>query len=385
MKTKFKENKGISKMNIPFVRSKTSAAGITLIALVITIIVLLILAGVSIAMLTGENGILSQARRAANETNQAAQNEVAILDEYESTINKALGIPVPPEKDEEGFLEENSTINGGQGSANNPTIPEGFRPKDENGAVWGDGTNPPTTDSVDNGLVIEDRNGNEFVWVPVTTTYARNTSYSNTSVSAKAYTDTGYLPDGIQPTTDDSTNNENAEREAVTSKGGFYISRYEAGKETSGETNKLVSKSGATVWNSISQADCKTTAKTFINNDNVKSALCSGIQWDMTMAFVNNKQDGANNTFDVTTNGDRGASSPTTSGQNLADRVCNIFDLEENYSEHVAEKSSYSTNGPFVYRGGLYSGTTSFPASGRNIYTGTASTNFSFRFVLYVM
>ena len=42
--------------------------GITLIALVITIIVLLILAGVSIAMLTGENGILNQAQRSKNET-----------------------------------------------------------------------------------------------------------------------------------------------------------------------------------------------------------------------------------------------------------------------------------------------------------------------------
>ena len=381
MKTKFKENKGISKMNIPFVRSKTSAAGITLIALVITIIVLLILAGVSIAMLTGENGILTQAQTAANETNQAAQNEVAILDEYESTINKALGIPVPPEKDEEGFLEENSTINGGQGSANNPTIPEGFRPKDENGAVWGDGTNPPTTDSVDNGLVIEDRNGNEFVWVPVTTTYERNISYADTNVSAAAYTDTGYLPDGME--TGDSTNNENAERSAVTSKGGFYISRYEAGKETSGDTNKLVSKSGATVWNSIPQADCKTEAKKFINNDNVKSALCSGIQWDMTMAFVNNKQDGANNTFDVTTNGDRGGSSLATSGQNLADKVCNIFDLEENYLEYVAEKSSYHTIYPVVYRGGCYDNTN--PAALRYDGTGPALTNFSFRFVLYVM
>ena len=39
-----------------------STKGITLIALVITIIVLLILAGVSIAMLTGDNGILSQAK-----------------------------------------------------------------------------------------------------------------------------------------------------------------------------------------------------------------------------------------------------------------------------------------------------------------------------------
>ena len=49
----------------------TNNKGITLIALVITIIVLLILAGVSIAMLTGENGILNQADRAGDETNRA--------------------------------------------------------------------------------------------------------------------------------------------------------------------------------------------------------------------------------------------------------------------------------------------------------------------------
>lgn len=45
--------------------------GITLIALVITIIVLLILAGVSIAMLTGKNGILTQANNAKAETTKA--------------------------------------------------------------------------------------------------------------------------------------------------------------------------------------------------------------------------------------------------------------------------------------------------------------------------
>ena len=45
--------------------------GITLIALVITIIVLLILAGVSIAMLTGQNGILTQANSAKSDTSKA--------------------------------------------------------------------------------------------------------------------------------------------------------------------------------------------------------------------------------------------------------------------------------------------------------------------------
>ena len=49
--------------------------GITLIALVLTIIVLLILAGVSIAMLTGDNGILTQANKAKTETEYKGAEE----------------------------------------------------------------------------------------------------------------------------------------------------------------------------------------------------------------------------------------------------------------------------------------------------------------------
>ena len=59
---------------------KNNFRGITLIALVITIIVLLILAGVSIAMLTGQNGILSQASKAAEETEVASAIEQAKID-----------------------------------------------------------------------------------------------------------------------------------------------------------------------------------------------------------------------------------------------------------------------------------------------------------------
>ena len=53
--------------------------GITLIALVITIIVLLILAAVSIAMLTGDNGILSNAQKAQTETVTKSNEEVLKL------------------------------------------------------------------------------------------------------------------------------------------------------------------------------------------------------------------------------------------------------------------------------------------------------------------
>ena len=54
---------------------KRESYGITLIALVITIIVLLILAGVSISMLTGNNGILTQAQNAKNKTEEAEEKE----------------------------------------------------------------------------------------------------------------------------------------------------------------------------------------------------------------------------------------------------------------------------------------------------------------------
>lgn len=69
--------------------------GITLIALVITIIVLLILAGVTIATLTGENGILNQANKAKTETTKASakeQVEVEVLGSYGADGNLDNGL-----------------------------------------------------------------------------------------------------------------------------------------------------------------------------------------------------------------------------------------------------------------------------------------------------
>ena len=60
-------------------KQKNKEKGITLIALVVSIIVLIILAGVSIAMLVGENGIIMQAQRANELTTQAQQKEAIEL------------------------------------------------------------------------------------------------------------------------------------------------------------------------------------------------------------------------------------------------------------------------------------------------------------------
>ena len=66
--------------------------GITLVALVITIIILLILAGISISLLTGDNGILTQAVRAKEETEKAQENEMIILEKYNQYLNNTVGI-----------------------------------------------------------------------------------------------------------------------------------------------------------------------------------------------------------------------------------------------------------------------------------------------------
>ena len=79
---------------------KNNFRGITLIALVITIIVLLILAGVSIAMLTGQNGILSQASKAAEETEVASaieQAKIDVLNWQNEQLKKGLSADITKE------------------------------------------------------------------------------------------------------------------------------------------------------------------------------------------------------------------------------------------------------------------------------------------------
>lgn len=84
---------------------KTNNNGITLIALIITIIVLLILAGISIAMLTGRNGIITQGQRAKNQTENASKYEENRLNEYNDIINSKIS---GEEIEEQPIFDENT-------------------------------------------------------------------------------------------------------------------------------------------------------------------------------------------------------------------------------------------------------------------------------------
>ena len=65
--------------------------GITLVALVVTIVVLLILAGISLNLVLGENGIITQAQKAKKETNEANQRGDQELSDLDARLDELVG------------------------------------------------------------------------------------------------------------------------------------------------------------------------------------------------------------------------------------------------------------------------------------------------------
>ena len=186
-------------------RTVKANEGITLIALIITVIVMLILAGVAINLTVGDNGIFKKSQEGAEIYKNAANNEASSLNsvdkEMGDLINQYQGgttggdieptptEPTPSEKpgkpDSNEIYTENSTINGEEGNAFNPEIPKGFKPKDEGEAQWGNGSTPPTEEAVKAGLIIEDEEGNQFVWIAVDGTEVVLGRYIFTEVGEK--------------------------------------------------------------------------------------------------------------------------------------------------------------------------------------------------------
>ena len=109
MKKELKQE-GINLKNNSKMRIVKNSKGITLIALVITIIVLLILASVSIAMLTGDNGILTQANKAKHKTGVKGLKEEVTLMMQKRKIDESTGQKVALKEDLEKEISGNKVI-----------------------------------------------------------------------------------------------------------------------------------------------------------------------------------------------------------------------------------------------------------------------------------
>ena len=167
-----KENKDYFNKYSMISKKMKKQNGITLIALVITVVVMLILAGVAIAAVVDGDGLFSKTREATEVYENATEEEGDLVQSMMNEIDKYIENPSNPilkESAELGVIvNENQTFDGRlKGTYNNPIIPKGFAAINENGADWG------TEEGYKYGLVITDEvtagesTGNEFVWVPV--------------------------------------------------------------------------------------------------------------------------------------------------------------------------------------------------------------------------
>ena len=216
-------------------KTKRNARGITLIALVITIIVLLILAGVTIAALSGDNGILTKAKEAKEKTEQAQKDEERNLQEITDTMN---GV--------EGYNRNKK--------ANSPKVTTGMIPIKWKNNTWvvcsqddaewynyddkkewanvmlSDGTYKADTVSI--GQTVAERDlGSMYVWIP---RYAyKIAGEKNIEVTfLKGNTNEG--SDGVIYTTDESTDTSKtaivhpAFNLGGTELNGFWVAKFEA-------------------------------------------------------------------------------------------------------------------------------------------------------------
>ena len=416
LKEKTMKNKNLKRNKIRMKEVKKQVKGITLIALVVTIIVLLILAGIALNLTIGQNGIFARAQNAVNVYEQATTNEQSELGKAEGLIDEYLngnggnqgggsgggeyntGTTVEEAKNQNKPFENDTTITDSCTPANSIRVPEGFKIAQDSALT------------VEDGIVIEDSDENQFVWIPAKTEDEGGATI-NLSAGGTAtivYQRTAFTGEDITTVFTEAMPID--EEVSVNAWGGYYIGRFEAGDKESTETqtmrasgasqtNTITIKSGQAPYNNISQANAKTKAEGMDDEQEYATAttkLVSSYAWDTAISFIQikNSDYGTNspegNYYDTTftytditgtlqTKNNR-SSVLVPTGQTTA--VSNIYDMGGNLFEYTTESSSMY--GPYVTRGGYYENDYDItPAGERDYDNGNADSFNGFRVTLY--
>jgi len=416
--------------------------GVTLIALAVTIVVMLILAGVTISVLNGENGIVKQAQKAKEESKIKELKEKVRIDiagKRVENINGELRVSVLKEildkyfdnvpvetqitsetklkaKEEYGKYEMKiSDIDVGEityetsytifkdVNGEQVPIPEGYivsENSDEN--------------IVNKGLVISDSRGNEYVWISCTVDSSSNKlQYKRTewgvekdgTDNSRAIKDELTLKD-IDVTysktdTDNGINEEiskeivaqiNAEKESIKKYGGYYIGRYEVGKDN----KTAVIKAEQEPYVNIKWSKAYELAKGIGGGEGATTYLCSSYSWDTAINFIQNTTGKNYATSIIGFNGNwksqevKDSSGKVIKPVNTAQRLntglttalCNIYDMGGNVGEFTTELNP-GTSETVVLRGG-YNNSNS-PAGNRwDDSSGGALSGYGFRATLFL-
>ena len=343
--------------------------GITLVALVVTIVVLLILSSVSLNLVLGDNGIIVKAKEAAETTAAAQEKEAMERNLLEKELENSLSTPA---------VEPTDGVK----------IPTGFYyvgGTKASGIVISDNKNDKNKYR-NQKVVGTDLLGNQYVWIPCTTdSSSSDLQYARTEWgvevdgddNSRAIKDELTLTDASVTYSDaDTANGINAdvskeivaqikaEKASVAQYGGYYIGRYEVGRNS----DTAVVKYNQTPYASITWSTAYGLAKKIITNSEATSYLCSSYAWDTAVNFIQNNSTAKN--YATSIEGFNGNWNPQavkdpsgnvikpagTSQQlntGLTTQFCNIFDMGGNEAEFTTELNPGSSQ-TVVLRGGSY-------------------------------
>ena len=413
-------------------RNYSNQAGITLIALVVTIVVLLILAGVTINAVFSDRGIIKKAQDAQNKANESIQKDMEQINALENWLNENMGesnndVNISTLVGKEAVTKNTKAVDT---YGNKITIPKGFKVL-AHGTEAGSATytySGDTIPAVQDGIVIENgTDKNQFVWVPVGT--IKNKDNTTNTITLGRYSDFTAIDGKYTPA--QSAENYNAEtpititsgssswnsKELSTfrdgsksngsenatarnlaefistslSNGGYYIARFEASKTKT--TSKIYSKYNQKVLTDKPQPEAASLAREMYgevkeNNELIyASDLVNSYAWDTAIIFIQTYSTETDASNYASQN--KSASFANTGINN--DKYCNIWDMSGNVKEWTTEYSTHSYASywyPCVHRGGYYfadrGGAIYYTSYRGNNRTSDCSTSHGLRPLLYV-
>ena len=369
--------------------------GITLVALVITIVILLILAGISISALTN-TGIFGKVKEAKNASENADKEQSQISSGYERELSKYLAKELTDDKINTVLSKTENTILK-DANGNFFTLPAGFK------VVVSDDTNNAKT--VDKGIVIEDETdaatkGSQFVWVPVGNIIKTDGTTVEINLDRYVFDGEGNeisLGDKIIGTFQELEISDKGNavaksltnfKNSVTINGGYYIGRFEArtSKERNSSEDKLeqITEKGTDfVYNYVTQLQASSQAQNMYINDKFVSDLMNSYAWDTATLFL---QACGLDKYSIKTCVNSSHASKGTNSQDYIgtrDNVCNIYDMTSNIAEWETETCSYPGT-PCAFRGGFYSFMNRYTNTRSTVETKKSVVDLGFRPILYI-
>ena len=295
------------------------------------------------------------------------------------SYTKNVSVEVNQFKDVYEYMQTNTKVTYSDGDV---WIPEGFKiAKDSASTVQG-------------GVVIEDKDLNQFVWVPVATLADYKRTWYTEYDSFSSYSEA--LPED--------------EKTSVERYKGFYIGRYEAGDKENTEAKTLRSSNDVTKtvtikanqapYNYVTRTQAVSLAEGFATKQGykAKTKLVSSYAWDTTIAFLqkvnsdygSSSEEGNYNDKTFSYTDITGASQTKASNSQVlvptgqTTPVCNIYDMGGNVWEWTTESCS-DTSSPYARRGGYYdSFFATYPAGFRDGYSDRANDIIGFRLTLFM-